>query len=160
MKSKLTPELLEQIVQYIKVGNYNKDACQAVGISERVYYKWLKRGEKALKLEEKGNKIPKKEEIYVQFVQSIKKAKAKAVIRNVLVIQTAAKKSWQAAAWWLERSHHKDWGIKKQIGGIGEEPLPVPTVTVVIDTKKQSLEVKKIDKEVKAIDIKSIDKKD
>ncbi len=88
----------------------------------------------------------------MEFLESIKKAKAKAVIRNVLIIQTAAKKTWQAAAWWLERSHHKDWGIKKQIGGIGEEPLPVPVITVVVDAEKQTLKV--IDKEVEAIDTK------
>lgn len=160
MKTKLTSELQEQLVKYIEAGNYIKDACNMVGICESTYYNWIERGEKALELEEKEKKIPKSEKIYLEFLESIKKAKAKAVIRNVLIIQKAAKKSWQAAAWWLERSHYKDWGVKKLIGGTGEDPLPVPSVTVVIDTKKQSLKVKKIDKEVKTIDIKSIDKKD
>jgi len=71
-------------------------------ISEVTYYDWIKRGKAG-------------EDPFLKFLKSIKKARAKAVISNVLVIQTAGKKSWQAAAWWLEQTHHKDWGRKESI---------------------------------------------
>lgn len=119
MKLKLTPELNEQMVKYIEAGNYVKIACQMVGIGKTTHYNWMERGKKASELEEKGKKIPKSEKIYRDYRDTIKKAEAKAIIRNVLVIQKASKDSWQAAAWWLERAHYKDWGIKKQIGGTG-----------------------------------------
>lgn len=151
-KTKLTPKLQEQIIKYVEAGNYNKVACQAVGIGEWTYYNWIKRGEKALELEEKGKKIPESEKKFSQFSQSIRGAEARGEIRNVTIIQIAAKKDWRAALEILARKYPKRWGLKKQIGGTGEEPLPVPTITVVVDAEKQSLEV--IDKEVKAIDIK------
>ncbi|GAH20976.1 unnamed protein product, partial [marine sediment metagenome] len=59
--------------------NYIKEACQAVDIDPSTYRGWIRRG-----------KIGK--EPFSRFSRSIKKAKAKAIIRNVLIIQTAAKK--------------------------------------------------------------------
>jgi len=138
-KTKLTSELHEQIVKYVEAGNYNKVACQAVDISEVTYYDWLKRGEAG-------------EEPFLKFLKSIRGAEARAEIRNVTMINIAAKKDWRAALEMLARKYHKRWGLKKQIEGIGEEPLPVPTVNVVINTEKQCLEI--IDKEVKATGIK------
>ena len=125
MKAKLTPELKEEIVKYIETGNYIRTACQAVGIGKTTHYIWMERGKKASELEEKGKRIPESEKIYRDYRDAIKKAKAKAVIRNVLVIQAAAKKSWQAAAWWLERAHFKDWGRKEGIGGIKDSPIKI-----------------------------------
>ena len=47
---------------------------------------------------------------YGEFADAIKKAEADAVARNVALIQAAAPKSWQAAAWWLERKYTTEWG--------------------------------------------------
>ena len=107
---KLTPELQEQIVKYIKSGNYIETACDAVSINKQTYYNWLERGEKG-------------EQPFLGFLDAIKKAKAEAIMRNVLIIQTAAPKNWQAAGWWLERTCYKLFGRKEQLGGIADEPL-------------------------------------
>lgn len=166
-KTKLTPKLQEKIVKYIEAGNYIKVACKAVGISERTYEMWNKKGleienkcfdDDSNKIKLEWQKLTEFEKTKFRFFRSIREAEARAEIRNVAMINIAAKKEWRAALQMLARKYHKRWGLKKQIGGIGDEPLPVPSITVVIDTKKQSLEV--IDKEVKAIDIKSVDKKD
>jgi len=82
--SKYTPELVEQMLRIIEAGAYAADACMAVGISETIYYKWLK---------EK-----------VEFVESIKKARAKAIVTRLVRINRAGQEGhWQADAWWLER---------------------------------------------------------
>ncbi len=99
MKSKLTPELQEQLIKYIEAGNYVKIACQAVGIAEKTYYRWVKRGEKASELEEKEKKIPKSEKVYLDYLDTIKKAEAKAIIRNVFIIQKAADKIFRRATY-------------------------------------------------------------
>ena len=44
-KTKLNPELQEEIVKRIRAGNYIRVACQAVGISHTTYFDWLKKGE-------------------------------------------------------------------------------------------------------------------
>ena len=56
--------------------------------------------------------LGERENLLIQFVQSLKAARAKAVSRNVTIINIAAKESWQAAAWWLERVAHEDFGRK------------------------------------------------
>lgn len=102
---KYTPELVEQLIKYIEAGNYNKTACEAVGLGESTFYEWMK---------EKP-----------EFAESIKKAEAKAITRNLIIIQTAAQKSWQAAAWFLERRYFDLFGKKEKIGGLDDSPLVV-----------------------------------
>jgi transposase len=80
-KTKLTPKLQEEIIKYVEAGNYAKDACQAVGIGRSTFYDWLKWCKEG-------------REPFSEFLDTIKKAKTKAVIRNVLIIQTEAKKRW------------------------------------------------------------------
>jgi hypothetical protein len=109
---KYKPELVEQLIKYIKAGNYIKTACEAVGIDESTFYKWGKRAEK-------------KEEPYFQFFQSIKRAESEAIIRNVITIQSAAKRKWQAAAWFLERKDYERWGRKELVGGIPDKPMQI-----------------------------------
>jgi len=47
---------------------------------------------------------------YVAFSDAIKAALAQAEIDAVATIKAASGKSWQAAAWHLERSYPKRWG--------------------------------------------------
>ena len=108
--TKLTPELQTKVIDYIKNGNYTKTACQAVGISEQTYYTWVKRG--------KDGESP-----FVEFLESVERARAEAEVRNVFIVQVAAKKDWRAAMTWLERVNYKDWGRKELIGGIEDKPI-------------------------------------
>lgn len=92
--SKLTKELIEKICKYIEIGVPFKYAALACGISERTFYNWLERGER------------EKQGIYFQFLQSIKEAEAKSVVRDIAIIEKAAQEGkWQAVAWRLERRH-------------------------------------------------------
>lgn len=101
-KTKLTPELQEEICKYIEIGVPNKQAALACGISETTFYNWIKRGENT----NSGK--------YFKFLESVKKAQAKNVLRNVAIIEKAAQeKNWQAAAWILERKYPEDWGRKE-----------------------------------------------
>lgn len=114
MKTKLTPELQEKIIKYIKAGNYNKVACQMVGICEDTYYEWLKRGKKG-------------ESPYSEFSESARQAEAEAEIRNVTIIQIAAKLDWRAALEILARKYHARWGKKELVGGIEGSPIEIKT---------------------------------
>lgn len=95
--TKLTPEITEIVCSYIEKGNSYDTSAQAVGICRQTLYNWMERGEKG-------------EPDFLQFLQSIKKARAKAEMRHVEVIEDAMDKSWQAAAWWLERRNRDKWG--------------------------------------------------
>lgn len=96
--TKLNDETQTVVVEAIRLGMYEKDAAQAAGIGERTFHDWMARG-----------KIG--EEPFMQFSQSIKRARAEAQFANIRIIRTAAEAGkWQAAAWWLERSFPKLWG--------------------------------------------------
>ena len=60
-----------QIVEILEAGNYQKTAWESLGIPESTYYDWLKEGEKA---EAKEVHLTKKEKVYLEFSESIKKA--------------------------------------------------------------------------------------
>lgn len=103
-ETKLTPALEEEIINLIKAGNYAKDACLAVGIDESTYYRWIRNGKKA-----KSGK-------QYQFHQSIQKARAYARALKLEKVNDAIDDgSWQAAAWWLERTDPKHWGRKSRM---------------------------------------------
>jgi transposase len=99
---KLTPERQKAIVEAVAAGVPRKFAAMRAGITERCLYLWLA----------KGRKGGKANTLYVQLFHAVQKAEADAVARNVAIVQKAGAKSWQAAAWWLERRYHAEFGRK------------------------------------------------
>jgi hypothetical protein len=97
---KLDAAIQKVIVDSIATGVPRKYAAQRAGIDESTLRLWCS----------KGRKGGRGSEIYIALLAAIKKAEADAVARNVALIQQAASKSWQAAAWWLERRYHADFG--------------------------------------------------
>jgi len=128
-KSRLTPELVADIGKLLTEGNTTRMACAMVGISEAAFYKHFKAGES-------GHGSPRQ----VEFVETVKKAKVTAQRRAVLLIQTAARTSWQAAAWYLERTCPEEWGrrdfVRTEMSGklhneiTGPEGQPVALTAV------------------------------
>jgi hypothetical protein len=102
-RSKLTKELIDEASKWIKLGNYTNTVCRYLGIHESTWYKWMQEGEKA------------RSGIKREFFEAIKRAESEAEIRNVQMIQTAAKENWQAAAWYLERKFPDRWGKKDRM---------------------------------------------
>jgi hypothetical protein len=109
----LTKKMIDRIAGKIKQGNYACVACQFVGISDRIYYKWIEKAKADIENDVKS--------IYVQFFHAIKEAEAIAEDRNVQLVQKAAIEdgSWQASAWYLERKHFERWGAKQKIEHTG-----------------------------------------
>jgi len=101
-KTKLTPELIERICEFIVKGNYISTACKTVGISESTYYGWLKRAEEG----DTG--------IFVQFAKAAKQAEAQAEAELLAIVREAATtdKNWLAAMTFLERRYPERWGRK------------------------------------------------
>lgn len=102
-RTKLTPELQEQLCKLLQVGITIEDACAEVGISDRVFHKWQARA------------LERNERLYVQFFQAVVQAKARSKIRSVLRIDKAALKDWRADAWLLERRFPEEFGKRDQV---------------------------------------------
>lgn len=103
---KLTPKLIEDLKTEIARGLPLKWAKKVVGISDTAYYQWYNKGKTST-----DEKDP-----YRIFFKEMEKAKALAVGSRVDAIRKAGEgNNWQAAAWWLERMDHENFGRKSVI---------------------------------------------
>jgi transposase len=129
----LTPERTEKIVALISAGNFAETAALASGISKQTYYNWLARGKaERERLNEVLNGKPRvKEAPYLEFFDSIEKARAEAEARMVVLITKAAQepRTWQAAAWWLERVAPQKYGRINRTEISGPEGSPIKSET-------------------------------
>lgn len=129
---KIDPDIVKRLEDALKVGNYVEDACEYAGLSRYTLYKWLRRGKAEIDRIQEGHKPDPAEDVYVNIVNTIEKARAEAVVRNVTLIQNAARDgSWQAAAWWLERTRPSQFGrrLATEVSGPDGGPVVVETVT-------------------------------
>jgi hypothetical protein len=127
------------IVAAVRGGSYLDDAASYAGVGERTVYAWLARGRDAEKAYEQGQPINVDEQACLQFQQAVQKARADAVVRNVALIQRAAEDgSWQAAAWYLERTNPRKWGRRDTVEVTGEDGGPV---RVEVDHKAALLDL-------------------
>lgn len=102
--TKLTPELLEEVVKYVRTGAYVETAAAAAGVSKVSLYDWLKRGKRG----DKSNNG-----LYIEFSEAMSQAVAESELRDIALIGKAASRNWTAAAWRLERKHPQRWGRRE-----------------------------------------------
>jgi hypothetical protein len=71
----------------------------------------------------------------LNFLNVVEKARADAVIRNVGIIQQAAQDgSWQASAWYLERTNPRKWGRHETVEITGADGGAIQVQHSVKDT--------------------------
>lgn len=127
---KLTPTVQDKICALIAKGNYIRTACLVAGITQRTYERWIERGEAGAS----------GDQLYVTFVEEIKKAEAEAEALRVSRIELAGQggalltrttrtmrngceevhetyqaPQWQADAWFLERKNAAEWGRRDKV---------------------------------------------
>lgn len=90
MKCKLTQDLIARAAELYRRGCKQQDIYTALGIPERTWFSWLERG--------RDGKQP-----YVALVDALEQAKVDRLMNLLAIIEQAAPKQWQAAAWLLER---------------------------------------------------------
>lgn len=112
-KTKLNEKVIQEAKKYIEAGNYAVVVCKYLGISEVTWYNWMNKGEKDFS-DGKNN-------IYVKFFKSIKRAEAVAEMRSVTIIQSSMRENWQAAAWYLERKFKDRWSKSEKHELMGKD---------------------------------------
>lgn len=115
---KISPELVTEISNYVRMGNYVETAAAVAGITKDTLYRWLRKGANA------------KSGIYKQFSDAVKRAQAEAEARDVGLIGKAAVDQWQAAAWRLERKFPDRWGRRDRVTHSGDPDAPIVIKTV------------------------------
>lgn len=117
---------MNEIAQYLRAGNYIETTAALVGIHRDSVYEWLKRGNAEIERVSKSNRanIRKKEAIFVEFTDTVKKAQAQSEAMLVGLIGQAAQKNWTAAAWRLERKYPDKWGrTERNVGTAQDDPV-------------------------------------
>jgi transposase-like protein len=141
-KTKLTPDRQARITEALAQGNYIETAARYSGVSPQVFYKWMSRGNEERQRIGDGADPTPGEEIYVEFVEAVEKARSQAEMRNVGLIQKAAVDgTWQAAAWYLERSYPKRWGRSDRVEHTGADGGPVEVSVSMDDLEAKVSEV-------------------
>lgn len=89
---KYGPEITKEICGYLETGSNRTDSCILAGINFDTFRDWFKK--------------------FPEFSEAIKKAEVKFKQFNVMMVLKASEKSWQAAAWMLERKFHEEFALK------------------------------------------------
>jgi hypothetical protein len=104
----------DRIVQALDAGAFFDDACAFAGVSRSAAYEWLARGKAAREeQDERGeaHELSANDRLYLDFADAVEKTRATVVVRNLAIIRSAAQDgTWQAAAWYLERTQPGKYG--------------------------------------------------
>lgn len=106
---RLTSDMQQRITDLIEQGMRPQDAAIASGISRSTFHSWMARGRQARDAAER-DELSAAEEPFLDFLDAVERALTVPEMRAVTVIQdSAAKGSWRAAAWLLERRWPERW---------------------------------------------------
>lgn len=89
-KTKLTPEVMDELCSNIEHGLPIQQACRRAGIVKQTFYNWKRRGQSEPK------------SVYGEFFARLEKAEADCQARALEAIWEGGK-DWVAKAWLLER---------------------------------------------------------
>lgn len=134
----LNAETQEKIVSAVRAGSYLDDAAILAGISRDTLFLWLRHGRDAQTRRDTAEKLTDRETLYLNFFHAVESARAEAQLRNVAIIQRAANEgTWQAAAWFLERTNPRKWGRHEtvEIGVADDRPTEVSEIASLLDQR-------------------------
>lgn len=137
----LTPSVQETIVNAVRIGAYLDDAASLAGISRGTLFRWLADGRDASERADAGEELDDRSLLYRDFCDAVEKARADAMLRNIGIIQTAAQNgTWQAAAWYLERTNPKKWGRHDTVELTGADGGAIQVEVSAKDTLRAKFE--------------------
>lgn len=92
--SKMSEPRVEAALQALRIGCTRRAAAGAAGVGHATFYRWLEDE---------------------TFRDEVEKAEASAEATYTAAVANAVPKSWQAAAWWLERRKHDDYAQRSKV---------------------------------------------
>jgi transposase-like protein len=104
--TKFTQEVRERILDALRTGVWVSTAAEYAGVSYETVRTWLRRGEAEL--------AAGKQSEFTDFSVVVAQAIATTEVRALGLIQSAASKHWQAAAWWAEHALPQKYGRREQ----------------------------------------------
>jgi hypothetical protein len=99
---KLDDLVTQRLVKAVRAGSTWAGAARSAGIGPTTLFEWRAHGKRG-------------EEPYATLVAKLDAALAQWVEDNLVAIQVAGERSWQALAWLLERRLPKEWGPRRDV---------------------------------------------
>jgi len=97
-KTRLNKKMIDKICGFLEKGAYIDSACKASATTRKTYYEWLKKAKSS-------SATPLQKE----FKRRTEEALAKYEMELQNTIELHSVKTWQAAAWLLERRFKSKW---------------------------------------------------
>lgn len=110
---KLTPEVQDLIVAYIRAGSYEHVAAEAAGVGRSTFYRWMDRGRKA------------RSGIYHDFAVAVREARAQARASAEIEVRKTDPFKWLRFGPGRERPGDPGWTESTQLTGADGGPLVV-----------------------------------
>lgn len=113
----VSTELLEELLRYLRMGNYVNVACQAVGITKETLYQWRYRGRLAEMRQANGEELSELDKVYLSVGKRMAEESAKAETDAIERIRAAGENPahWKALAWHLERKNPERWSTREEV---------------------------------------------
>ena len=122
-------EKIDRLYNYLRLGHYINQACAMAGLAESTFHYWRNLAEEITERIEEGDVdeggLSDGDLLLVDFLESVKRARAEAESFHLENIKAAGGESWQASAWWLERSFPERWGRKDRVEVTGKDEGPL-----------------------------------
>lgn len=112
---KLNDEVSKIICDGVRLRMSYKCATARAGVSEEVFYHWLRVGRKLQAQCDKG-KTPRMtayEKACLNFLRDVTRAIADGQHRLLTLVHSGAEDDWRAGAWILERRHPEDFALRR-----------------------------------------------
>jgi hypothetical protein len=143
------PGFVAGFINDLRAGAFIGPTCDRWGISRRIYYRWIERGEASLRAQEEaedaGLPVPEPDEPYHTFTIEQAGARAQAEIAALVRIRNAAQDrkvtqidrhgdpvevtipgDWRADAWFMEHGPGRErWATRVEVAGDADRPLTV-----------------------------------
>lgn len=124
--TKYTPAVHKKIVDLVRKGNSVGDAGLRAGLGKDVIWVWM----------EHGRYRPDQYPEMAQLVEDIEEAKAEmrgTIVDNIVQVGTSgAPGTWQAGAWYLERTDPENWGRKDRVEHTGDSARQQTQINTVV----------------------------
>lgn len=142
--SRQVPQIKDENVQRLLLaldtGHYLDRAARLAGLSRQTVYNWLQHGEDARSKIALGEELTDREKSYLEIADGIIQAKESAAHRALSAVMDAATNgTWQAAAWYLERTDSEHYGRTTQVVGKDNGPIKLDITVEDVEALLQQI---------------------
>ena len=110
-RTKLSPEVHQQIVAIIRAGSYDWVAAEAAGIGKSTYYRWMERGEASAA------------EPYRSFWSAVRQARAQARVAAEIEVRRDNPFNWLRYGPGRDRAGEPGWTERHELAGTDGAPV-------------------------------------